>query len=274
VSVGYSPSMLRIKDSKRVVTGNAESRVSFDSEGWSRYLLIDGKQAYMLGGKCQTCAFMFERRGGANQAVQVDEAVEALRRGINSLDDPLVSLIGRAMPEGEYIACLMEGDVRQVELNSADDYFVTEGPALFGEDMFYCLPHDPRIAYYRAGEEDLSDGRRLFQFVVPMFPAKWLKMTTIADYIETLRTKSSGTAVCISVLDARSPAVNVGSDWPHTRGHLCLAHYVLDGHHKLNAAAESGQPLSLLSFLAVTEGVSTQADVETVVNRVAGKRFG
>jgi hypothetical protein len=110
---------------------------------------------------------------------------------------------------------------------------------------FWCLPYDPRISYYRAGDQDLGQGRRLFNFIVPMFPTKWLTMTTVDKYMEVLRTKASETAISIAVLEVRS-----SHDWPRDRNpevgeHWCLTHYLLDGHHKLHAAAETGKPLSV-----------------------------
>ncbi len=98
-----------------------------------------------------------------------------------------------------------------------------------------------------------------------MFPTKWLILTTVSEYMEGLRTKASGTALALAVLDVRSPA-----DWNEDRSkditeHWCLTHYLLDGHHKLNAAAEARKPLRLLSFIAVAQGVSTRENIESVV---------
>jgi hypothetical protein len=58
------------------------------------------------------------------------------------------------------------------------------------------------------------------------------------------------------------------SDWagyPDITEHWCLSHYLLDGHHKLNAAAERGTPVSILSFLAVDKGVSTREQVAEAI---------
>ena len=94
---------------------------------------------------------------------------------------------------------------------------------------------------------------------------KWLTMTTVSEYAEALRTKAPGTAVSIAVLDVKGPA-----DWnddrePDPVEHWCLIHYLLDGHHKLHAASESGKPFRLLSFVALSQGVSTRAQIEEVV---------
>lgn len=42
--------------------------------------------------------------------------------------------------------------------------------------------------------------------------------------------------------------------------HWCLTHFLLDGHHKLEAAATAGRPVRLLSLLALGEGMSGAED--------------
>jgi hypothetical protein len=256
---------MRILQRKWIETGSSTSRLQFERDSMLRYLLIDGKRAYSLGIGCQTCGLLFERLSGANQAVEVANTAEKLREGICSLDEKVVESIGLGLPEGEFCVLLAEAPVRQVRPGDSQDYFVNEQIALWGEDNFWCLPHDPRVPYYRAGDHDLGKRRRLFNFVVPMFPTKWLTMTTVSKYMETLRTKGSGTALSLAVLDVKSPA-----DWDgnHESGpveHWCLTHYLVDGHHKLHAASESEKPLRLLSFLALSGGVSTREDVEEAV---------
>ena len=174
------------------------------------------------------------------------------------------------MPEGEYAVILGEASVEEVSPGAERDYFVREQIALFGEDTFWCLPHDPRVPYFRAGDRDIGDGRMLFNFIVPMFPLKWLRMYPESEQLEAIRTKSSGTAVAIAVLDVRSPA-----DWPGEKPdpveHWCLTHYLLDGHHKLDAASMTKEPLKLLSFVACSQGVSEKNDIERVLSLMLGR---
>ena len=269
----YSSTMLSITEHRWLKTGSSLSRLGFEFDGGSRYLLLDGKRAYSLGfAGCQTCSFLFERLGGANQALQVDATAEALREGVDSLDDSVVSLVGLGLPEGEYGVVLAEAPVVQVKPGATNDYFTNEQPALWGEDNFWCLPHDPRVSYFRAGDKDIGEGRRLFNFVVPMFPTKWLRMATVAEYAESLRTKASGTAVSVAVLDIRSPADWTGEQTPDPVEHWCLTHFLLDGHHKLNAAAEAGKPLRLLTFIATSLGVSKKEDIESAIRLLSTSR--
>lgn len=257
--------MLHVSEHRWVTTGSPTSRLQFEMDRGDRFLLIDGKRAYHFGFGCQTCSYLFERLWGANQAVQIEETAEALRKGVGSLDDEVVGVLGRGLPEGEYNLLLSEALVEQVVPGAENDYFKNEQPKLWGEDTFWCLPHDPRVSYFRAGDATTEQGKRLFNFIAPMMPTRWLEMTTIAAYKEELQTKASGTAVSIAVLDVRGPADWDDAQPPDPLEHWCLTHYLIDGHHKLNAAWETGKPLRMLTFVALSQGVSTREQIDSAV---------
>ena len=139
--------MLHIREHKWIKTGSSNSRLQFETESFLRYLVLDGKRAYTLGLCCQTCSLLFERLSGANQTVEIEATAEALRAGVNSLNDEVVDVIGKGLPEGEYAALLAGTPVRQASPGDANDYFSHEQIELWGEDNFWCLPHDPRISY-------------------------------------------------------------------------------------------------------------------------------
>lgn len=249
------------------------SRVAFErvgtemNPGWNRYLTVKGERAYQVGNICDTCEFFFQRLEGANEKVSPAELGERLRRGVGELDDELVRMVGRVLPRGRYRAMLLELTPSLVQPGDAADYFTTEQVQLWGIDSFWNLPHDPRTEYYRAGSVSLGDGAQLFEFVVPMMPSNWLDAETIVGYDERLRAGEQPTALAISVLDVKQPA-----DWegdPPVTEHWCLAHYLLDGHHKMLASARRHEPLRLLSFLATAEGISTEEDVERALSTLA-----
>lgn len=141
---------------------------------------------------------------------------------------------------------LGESSVEEVTPGAENDYFVRERIALWGEVIFWCLPRDPRMPYFRAGDQNMGDGRRLVNFVVPMFQMKWLTLFSESEHLEAIETKSSGTAVSIAILDVRGPADGRGNKRDPVE-HWCLTHCILDGHHKLHAASRSGEPLRLLA---------------------------
>jgi hypothetical protein len=49
--------------------------------------------------------------------------------------------------------------------------------------------------------------------------------------------------------------------------HWGLTHFLVDGHHKMHAAAESGRPIQLLSLLSLGGSLAT-ADQVTAVARL------
>jgi hypothetical protein len=262
--------MLRILERMELQTGCNTSRISFATQGggawpvWDRYLAVDGKRAYHLGNVCQTCAFLFQRLDGANSSVEVENTSEALRAGVNDLTHRVVQQIGSQLPEGEYTACLIEADLELVVPGEDRDFFVSEQVALYGINSFYDLPHDPRISYYRVGKRSIGDHAELYHFVVPMFPESWLKAEVIAKYTKQFEEGGHSTAIAIALLDVKGPP-----DWDENSGpiheHWTLTHFLIDGHHKAAAARRLGVPLRLLSFIAVGQGVSERAQLETAV---------
>lgn len=128
-----------------------------------------------------------------------------------------------------------------------------------GVDSFWGLPHHPRTPYYRTYETAVDAEAHLFEFVVPMVPPSWNDPERVGSYRDHLLTSSRPTAVAVSTLDVCAPAADIpGTEW---FAHWGLTHFLLDGHHKLQAAAESERPLQLLSLLSVDARL---ADAEQV----------
>ena len=249
--------------------GSSDSAIGFETTGggswevWDRYLTLDGKQAYHIGNVCNTCNFFFERLEGATRSVAASEVADELASGVSSLADSVVTSWGRALPEGEYAACLFEARPALVAPGSEADYFAHEQIDLWGVDGFWGMPHQPHTEYYRLGAAPVGKGGRLFQFLVPMFPQNWLEAKDVERYTTVLERGGQPTAVAISVLDVKQPAMWEGE--PEVTEHWCLAHYLLDGHHKSFAAARAGLPITLLSFLAIDKGIASPDQITTAL---------
>jgi hypothetical protein len=228
---------------------------------WDRFLTVDGKPAYHIGNICNTCSFLFERLEGAVRRVAVEAVVAALNDGVRQLTPQMAEQLVQLLPEGDYVACLLRCEPVRTRPGGPDDYFSHEQPALFGVDAFWDLPHDPRTEYYRLGTRTLAPGRQLFEFLVPMFPARWLDPRVVENYVAALTTGNVPTAVAISILDVKGPAKLMGDE----QAHLCLTHYLLDGHHKVLAAAQSQRSVGLISLLALKQGVSEEDDQSAVL---------
>jgi len=265
---------------RRHVADN-KSPIGFETSGttawpvWYRYLTVDGKRAYELGNICNTCAFYFERMEGANRDAAIKELADALAKGVTCLDETLLTDIDQMMPSGDYMTLLLNLTPRAVTLGGESDYFVSERQANWGLDGFWGLPHHPRVPYYRTGVRSISgmsgvrniDGRaRLFEFIVPMYPRNWLDQRRLAAYEADLGKGALPTAIGISLLDVKSPAVKSGNQ--ETEDHWCLAHYLLDGHHKVESASLTGRPISMISFLAIKQGVANAHQIDTTISKL------
>lgn len=252
-------------DSSELVVKDSASIIGFTTEGggnwqvWDRYLTIEGKKAFHIGNVCGTCSFFFERLEGANRSVNAEAVIDVLNNGVKSLEPAIVQALALIVPDGTYKLLLQ--DVRPGLVNPGQkfDYFTEEQLALWGVDGFWGMPHFPKTEYYRLQTKKMSAGRGLFEFLVPMFPHNWLESRRLAEYETDFSSDKMPSAVSISILDVKSPAECDGEK--DLTSHYCLAHYLIDGHHKVYAAAKAGKPLTLISFLAVSQGVSSEEEI-------------
>ncbi|WP_345671388.1 hypothetical protein [Streptomyces similanensis] len=97
----------------------------------------------------------------------------------------------------------------------------------------------------------------LYEFVVPMVPPTWNDRERVDEYVRLMELGTVPTAVAISTLDVCQSALGLADD---PAAHWGLTHFLLDGHHKLEAAATAGRPVRLLSLLALGESLARADD--------------
>jgi hypothetical protein len=171
--------------------------------------------------------------------------------------------VAAALPAGDYRTLLVQCVPRRVVPSEPGDYFRDEQVALWGAKRIGGLPHYTKTEYYRTDPIGMTNSRALFEFIVPMFPESSLDGDAVHSYKASLAGGTIPTALALSVLDVKQPA-----EWEpdsEINEHWCLSHYLLDGHHKMLAASELGLPISILSFLAVEQGVSTREQIEELI---------
>ena len=274
-------------DRTSICVENPSSIISFETKGdgqakiWDRYLCLEGKPAYHIGNICGTCEFFFERQEGANRKVSPERVSSALRAGIQTLNPELIQDIASILPSATYEVALFECRPQLVNPGENADYFSNEQIGLWIRDGPWDLPHHPQTEYYRTGSQFLgkclpvrenlpppnAGGSQLFEFCVPLYPKNRLNMETVESYRERLRSGEGATAVALSILDVKQPADY--SDELEVNEHWCVAHYLLDGHHKTYAAAAVHKPTTLISFMDVSKGISTKEDAEYLLNALA-----
>lgn len=255
--------MVTAEESKSLL--DYEDVIGPDVGSNGRFLLLDGQRAYYLGTPCDTCPLLFERLEGAERKISPVEVSSRLRQGLEAVDADLLHSLRPVMPAGSYQVSLLRAIPQLVHRGSPDDYFSSEQLRVWGGAMYWFLPHDPKTDYYRCASQALSATDWFFEFIVPLLPFDRLQTETLTHYARRLAHAEQPTALVLSLLDIREPAM--GSQDPLIRRHWCLIHYVLDGHHKLNAAASAGRPMTLLSFLNYNWSSS---DVLPILDVLAG----
>jgi hypothetical protein len=247
---------------KKTVSGSS-SIVAFEryaDTGFGRRLTVAGRPAYNLSPLCDTCDFIFERMEGANQSAGSEAAEEALRRGLDGLEAAVVEAAASALPDGDYRVALLDVLPRLVWPGDESDYFTHEQLDVWEIDPFWGLPHNPKVPYFRTDNRRLPPDALLFEFVVPMFPPRWLNSEAVDEHRERAERGEHATALAVSVLDVRQPA-----DWegdPEITKHWCLAHFLLDGNHRVYAASEAGATVRILSFLSLEWSIATPDEIE------------
>lgn len=266
-----APRALGVADGYRVRFGEEEK-----PEGaWAgrRLLLLDELPAFELSFWCGTCQFLFRRLEGANQTVSLDDMRERLTDGLNEIEDDIVERFAQLLPEGIYIPLLLHIQPRLVVPADDDDYFANEQLATWSLHAFWGLPHSPQTPYYRtfetvvrSGSAQSAEDAHLYEFVVPMVPPSWNAPDRVAQLAERLEAYATPTAVAVSTLDISQPEGSPGHD---NYQHWGLTHFLLDGHHKLQAAAELGKPLQLLSLLSIDASLAESEQVHSVPGLLA-----
>jgi hypothetical protein len=265
--------MSRLLEVAGATSTNSGSRIGFQTQGggnwpaWDRFITLDGKRAHHIGNICGTCPFIFERCEGANAKISPTALSNSLRSGISSVEKEIADAAMEILPAGAYKAMLLSCVPRFIVPSKKGDYFFEEQIQLWGLDGFWGVPHYAKNEYYRTEEVRIADRGALFEFLVPMFPKRYLHDKTVEAYESILGNQVVPTALAVSILDVKGPAVCEGDHEITT--HWCLAHYLLDGHHKMLAASKVGKPISLLSFLAVEKGISSAEQVAEVLKVLA-----
>lgn len=252
-----TPVRLGTDDSARL--SFAESSKPDSAWAGRRLLLLDDQPAFEMSFWCGTCPFLFERLEGATETLSLDVMSERLSGGIDDLDDDVISTFAALLPKGEYVPLLLEVTPRLVRPSAENDYFAREQVKTWGLDAFWDLPVNPRTPYYRTFETAVGHDAHLYEFVVPMVPPSWNDTERVAAFADRLKESSRPTAIAISTLDVSVPAVAQGPDW---YWHWGLTHFLLDGHHKLQAAAQQGRSLRLLTLLSLDGSLAEKGQLD------------
>ena len=212
-----------------------------DGHLWNRYLAIDGITAAIIGGPCETCEFYFRLVRGDIESSVLELARVSTESGLSDMSTDVVDEFGSLVPEGEYVAALFETWPRKPTDDDVDDYFETEQREAWGVD------HERYeiSGYYRDGTSRMiNETDRLFEFLVPLQPIDRIDQTRLAHYQTLVRNEGRPTAVGLGILD-------IHGHYDSPQSHWIFTNYLIDGHHKVEAAAMEHGAVTLLSFISI-----------------------
>ncbi|MFJ6700021.1 hypothetical protein ACIQM4_28775 [Streptomyces sp. NPDC091272] len=257
--------MIKTGNLLRIGVPSSRARLHFGTERHEigggprrRLLLVDDEPAFELSFYCGTCPLLFRRLETAQEKLSLESMQERLTGTLDDPDDQgVIDAFGALLPEGEYLPLLLDVEPRLVIPGKEGDYFSGEQVTAWGVDQFWGLPEYPHTPYYRTYETVVDTDAHLYEFVVPMVPPTWNESARVDEYVALMEQGTVPTAVAISTLDVCQSALGLADD---PAAHWGLTHFLLDGHHKLEAAAAAGRPVRLLSLLTLEASLAGADD--------------
>jgi hypothetical protein len=229
---------------------------------WDRFIALRGGLKFHIGNICNTCDFFFQRLSDAFPDTRPGAGVATtLNAGVADLRGAPVGDISPMLPDGAYRVALSRGVPQLVHPGAPSDFFASEQVELWKADPTILRDglHDPATPYYRFGMRNLGEGRALYEIIIPTIPIDRVDADTVQRYLD--RFDEAGTALAVSVLDVKGPALFDDTPQLDITEHWVLAHYLLDGNHKIYAASRGEREITVLSFVTLEHGVSTAQDV-------------
>lgn len=185
--------------------------------------------------------------------------------------------LARVLQTGVYFPSIVAGTVQLIASGASNDYFVTDVVRLFGFGAPFLNdtePVGPRTSYYRIGKDSHLDrtGRiggshkaLVTAVVMPLQEPSYLNREHIEYWKRQYQAGRTLTAFAVTVLDRQAPAMDAADiTYPYEEQFL-LTLCLLDGHHRVQAAAELGVPVRILSLLVEDFSPALNEDIATVL---------
>jgi hypothetical protein len=249
-----------------------------DQTRWYCHLTIAGKRIYEYGSPCGTCGIVFRKVGNPSHRLNDAESVELLGDLNDVPSKDVIEKLARVLAPGVYHPFVLEGTVRLISPGAEDDYFATDVVRMSGlEPPEFQSPSSPMTFYYRFGSDHVLAGRTgrlggphkalVTAVAMPLHDSTELDRERIEYWKHKWRHGTVLTAFAISVLDDQSPAMKpVDQSYPYEE-QLLLSLCILDGHHRIQAAAEIGERVRILTLLSKDFSLHTKTeDILSVID--------
>jgi hypothetical protein len=196
-----------------------------------RYLTVQGQHVFDLSIACGTCSFIYSRLKEVTP-LPPNQLALLLHDGLQVVDDSIIHTVEKILPSGNYRIGL---------ITIVPEYFV---PAK--NKPGYVGYGDVKMPFYRAGKDKVDEHGEIQQAIVPLFSPQSLKKIMVEEYKKRLQDGKKPTAFAISIAEGKHFMSGSGYESPDC---ISLMHFLIDGHHKVHAASQTGRPITLLSFL-------------------------
>jgi len=253
-------STLTVENSMPVIKFVRPAARNYPNDGWDRYLFIHDKPAFYLGTVCETCNFMFRKVPGDFSIEKAERISQKLNQGLSAIDDEVLCGVSQFLQSGDYETFLIELLPMLVQPETDDDFFNHKIYVDFGDDDYKSVYSE----YYRTEASVVDDDKPVFQFVVPMFDHKTLNHEQVNAYRKSISGGQKPTALAVSILDTKW--VCDFDDYDDLVEYpICMPHFLLDGHHKIYAAALEKCSITVLSFVSKAESCMYDLGIEPVL---------
>jgi hypothetical protein len=252
-----------------------------DHSRWYGHLTVAGQRVFEYGCPCGTCGIVFRKIGSITNRISDSEAISLLGTLDTVPSSAVLQRLARALEPGSYYLTVIEGTVLRVEPGTPDDYFATDVVRLFGlENPDYKEPSSPHTTYYRLGVEHALERtwrrsgphRALITAVVmPLHDPSLLNRERVDFWKQQFDAGVCLTAFAVSVIDNQSPAMDAADDTYGYKEQFLFTNCLLDGHHRIQAAAELGAPIRILAFVTEEFSLTQSTDDLVAVLRQYGR---
>lgn len=259
---------MKIYDNIELNVQNSNSRIGFEKTGggsweiWDRFITIDKQKVFHIGNICGTCGFFFlKQQDCSNLDMSEKKIIEKLNDNNEKIVyDDLIKL-SEIIPNGAYNVIIGELTPSYIMPNSINDYFMNEireswGNYESGEQS------EANTEYFRGdtldfGIDENKNGQKYFEFLIPQFESEQLDFKRVNYYKTQMELGLFPTILTLGILDVKTsmqfPEIDGKEIEPNYPTHWCFANYLVDGHHKLRAAAEIKKPIRIISFVSKSE---------------------
>ncbi|WP_165024303.1 hypothetical protein [Dysgonomonas sp. ZJ279] len=242
-------------DHKSLKVQESNSKLSFTTtvganwEVWDRYISYNNKHLFHIGNVCGTCQFFFSQlKTDLTASYTIEEVRDSLNSGLNKLDENLLQYLKDILPVGDYECLLLKIYPHQTCFNGKGDYFAEDQALLwnYGEEKSEQIG----MTYYRGMDKIILDKEKLFEFFIPLYQPQSLNEDRVLFYQNQIKKGIQPTAISLSVVDTKESMIFDEESEDGVICHWGFANYLLDGHHKIQAAAREQKTITLISFIS------------------------